>query len=378
MRALRDRPTALERWTSRRTPGHEARHRRAWTRTPTRSTRSGCPKGAPDYLETVEITFPSGRTAEEICPTEIAVPGVVRAHGHADVPPLAGPPRATSTAPTSCASTSTRSRARRSPTPRGSPGWPRSCSRSSGCVGYPKTSGNRGVHIYVRIEPRLGVHRRPARRDRLRPRAGPARRRRHHRLVEGGARRADLRRLQPELPRPHDRLGLLPAPDPGRPGLHAADLGRARRGHRPARVQPVHRARPARRRRPLGRASTTRRTRWSRCCGSTRSCPAGRDALPARLPEDARRAAAGAAEQEGRGPLDRGRPAPRALSRLLPRVAHRPHQDLRAHLDVRVLQEQTVDDPDHVGHPTTTDAVPPRWRRRSSACPPSPGRSPTP
>ena len=32
------------------------------------------PKGAPDYLESVEITFPSGRTADEICPTEIAVP----------------------------------------------------------------------------------------------------------------------------------------------------------------------------------------------------------------------------------------------------------------------------------------------------------------
>ena len=32
------------------------------------------PKGAPDYLETASITFPSGRTADEICPTEIAVP----------------------------------------------------------------------------------------------------------------------------------------------------------------------------------------------------------------------------------------------------------------------------------------------------------------
>src|SRR3712207_7156268 len=27
------------------------------------------PKGAPDYLESVQITFPSGRTADEICPT---------------------------------------------------------------------------------------------------------------------------------------------------------------------------------------------------------------------------------------------------------------------------------------------------------------------
>ena len=31
------------------------------------------PKGAPDWVQTVQITFPSGRTADEICPTEVAV-----------------------------------------------------------------------------------------------------------------------------------------------------------------------------------------------------------------------------------------------------------------------------------------------------------------
>ena len=73
MRALRDRPTALERWTSgvregmKLATGPQDRNADAFY-------QKRVPKGAPDYLESVQITFPSGRTAEEICPTEIAVP----------------------------------------------------------------------------------------------------------------------------------------------------------------------------------------------------------------------------------------------------------------------------------------------------------------
>ena len=37
----------------------------------TPSTRSGFRKGAPDYVETARIAFPSGRHADEICPTEV-------------------------------------------------------------------------------------------------------------------------------------------------------------------------------------------------------------------------------------------------------------------------------------------------------------------
>src|ERR671913_1536957 len=152
MRALRDRPTALERWTSGVRPG---------MRLATGPQDKGAdafyqkrvPKGAPDYLETVQITFPSGRTAEEICPTEIAVPvwcahmGTLTFHPwpvrrddvdhpdelRIDLDPQPG--------------TDFDDAARVAATARELLG-------ELGYTGFPKTSGGRGVHIYVRIEPR--------------------------------------------------------------------------------------------------------------------------------------------------------------------------------------------------------------------------------
>src|SRR3954449_3182855 len=73
MRALRDRPTALERWPSGVLPGIKLATGRPGEKADAFYQKRVL-KGAPDYLETVEITFPSGRTAEEICPTEMAVP----------------------------------------------------------------------------------------------------------------------------------------------------------------------------------------------------------------------------------------------------------------------------------------------------------------
>ena len=73
MRALRDRPTALERWTSGVRPGMKLATGPG-DRGADAFYQKRVPKGAPDYLETVGITFPSGRRADEICPTEIAVP----------------------------------------------------------------------------------------------------------------------------------------------------------------------------------------------------------------------------------------------------------------------------------------------------------------
>lgn len=152
MRALRDRPTALERWTSgvrdgmRLATGPQDRHADAFY-------QKRVPKGAPDYLETVEITFPSGRTADEICPTEIAVPvwcahmGTLTFHpwpvrrGDVDHPDelridLDPQPGTTFSDAVRVA------------------GVAKELLEELGMVGYPKTSGNRGVHVYVRIEPR--------------------------------------------------------------------------------------------------------------------------------------------------------------------------------------------------------------------------------
>ncbi|HET6285359.1 MAG TPA: DNA primase small subunit domain-containing protein, partial [Amycolatopsis sp.] len=110
------------------------------------------PKGAPEWVETAKITFPSGRTAEEVCPTEPAVfawaanlstfdfhPWPVRRPDvdhpdelriDVDPPDEAGFSDAVEVAAVV-----------------------REVLDSAGLVGYPKTSGGRGVHVLVRIRP---------------------------------------------------------------------------------------------------------------------------------------------------------------------------------------------------------------------------------
>ncbi|QYX76044.1 non-homologous end-joining DNA ligase [Streptomyces akebiae] len=58
LRALRDRPTTLERYPEGVT-GENFFQKRA-------------PKNMPDWIPTAHITFPSGRSADEMCPTEVA------------------------------------------------------------------------------------------------------------------------------------------------------------------------------------------------------------------------------------------------------------------------------------------------------------------
>ena len=91
MRALRDRPTALERWTSGRAPGHEARDRadgqgRGRVLPEARAEgRARLPRVGPGDV-------PVRPHCRRDLPDRDRGAGLVRAHGCADVPPLAGPP----------------------------------------------------------------------------------------------------------------------------------------------------------------------------------------------------------------------------------------------------------------------------------------------
>jgi DNA ligase D-like protein (predicted polymerase) len=152
MRALRHRPTALERWPKGVQPGIKLGTGRPGEKADA-FYQKRVPMGAPDYLEHCEVTFPSGRTAKEVCPTEIAVPvwcaqmGTLTFHPwpvrrkdvdhpdelRIDLDPQPGTTFGDAVRVASVA---------------------RELLDDLGIVGYPKTSGNRGVHIFVRIEPR--------------------------------------------------------------------------------------------------------------------------------------------------------------------------------------------------------------------------------
>ena len=151
LRALQLRPTTLERYPKGVHPGMKLA---------TRSDRIGdafyqkrIPKGAPSYVETATITFPSGRTADEVCVTEAAVAawaaqiGTITFHpwpvrrndvDHPDELRIdLDPQPGTSFTDAVVAA-----------------GEARGVLEELGIRGFPKTSGNRGVHIYIRVEPR--------------------------------------------------------------------------------------------------------------------------------------------------------------------------------------------------------------------------------
>ncbi|HEX3828980.1 MAG TPA: non-homologous end-joining DNA ligase [Sporichthyaceae bacterium] len=151
LRALVDRPTTLERW-----PGGVFEGAKRATRADPRGDafyQKRVPQGAPDWVETAKITFPSGRTADEICPTEPAViawaanlgtitfhPWPVRRFDvdhpdelRIDLDPQPGTDFADAVEVAGAA---------------------KGVLDDLGWVGFAKTSGGRGIHIYVRIEPR--------------------------------------------------------------------------------------------------------------------------------------------------------------------------------------------------------------------------------
>lgn len=68
--ALQDRPTTLERWPRGVLPGFGLATRGASGEA---FFQKRLPRGAPAFVETTQITFPSGRTADQITPNELAV-----------------------------------------------------------------------------------------------------------------------------------------------------------------------------------------------------------------------------------------------------------------------------------------------------------------
>jgi DNA ligase D len=149
--ALLDRPTTLERWPKGFFDGAVMA---------TRADSHGdafyqkrVPKGAPDYLRTARIAFPSGRTADEVAPSELAVvawaaqmgtltfhPWPVRRDDVEAVDQLRidlDPQPGTDFDDAAAAALELRS-----------------VLTGLGLTGYPKTSGGRGLHVFVPLEPR--------------------------------------------------------------------------------------------------------------------------------------------------------------------------------------------------------------------------------
>ncbi len=151
MRALGRRPTTLERWPKGVHPGIVVSTREKGGGDAFYQKR--IPRGAPDYVETARIEFPSGRHADEICPTEVAVVGWCAQMGTITFHPW----------PVRREDVDHPDELRIDLDPQPGTDFPdavrvageaRTLLDELGYVGFPKTSGGRGVHIYVRIEPR--------------------------------------------------------------------------------------------------------------------------------------------------------------------------------------------------------------------------------
>ena len=238
MRALERRPTTLERWPKGVHPGIVVSTREKGGGDAFFQKR--VPRGAPDYLKTARIEFPSGRHADEICPTEVAVVGWAAQMGTITFHPWPvrerrrRPSRRAAHRPRPAAGhglRGRRARGRRGAAAAGRPGLRR----------LPEDLRRpRRAHLRAH-RAALDVHRRSPCGDRVRARAGaPPSRRGDHEVVEGGARRARVRRLQPERARPHDRIRLQRPAEARRTGVGTARVGRAGR-RRSRRTSPSRR-----------------------------------------------------------------------------------------------------------------------------------------
>ncbi len=150
LRALRDRPTTMERW-----PSGVVEGARLATRQDNRGDafyQKRVPKNAPPWVQTARIAFPSGRTADEVCPTELAVVAWAANLGTITFHPW----------PVRRADVDHPDELRIDLDPQPGTDFGDAVSAAQrvrevldelGIVGFPKTSGGRGVHVYVRIRP---------------------------------------------------------------------------------------------------------------------------------------------------------------------------------------------------------------------------------
>jgi DNA ligase D len=139
LRALRDRPTTLQRF-----PEGIDGEMFFQKRVPTR--------GVPPWVRTAEIKFPSGRTADELCPADLAHVAWAAQLGTIVFHPW----------PVRAADVDRPDELRIDLDPQPGTdfgdavvvaGEVRSLLDELGWIGFPKTSGGRGVHVYVRIRP---------------------------------------------------------------------------------------------------------------------------------------------------------------------------------------------------------------------------------
>jgi DNA ligase D len=141
VRALRDRPCMLHRYPDG-VGGEKIYQKRL-------------PKGAPDWVQTTEVSFPSGRTADELCVTEIASVlwavqmSTVEFHPWHTRRPLVEQPDELRIDLDPQPGTDFEDAKRVA-------GVVRETLADLGWAGWPKTSGNRGLHVYVRIAPDHG------------------------------------------------------------------------------------------------------------------------------------------------------------------------------------------------------------------------------
>ena len=149
--SLRDRPTTLERWPGGVRPGVEISQRMGPAKEAFYQKR--IPKGAPDWVNTARITFPSGRFADEVCPDKLAVIAWAANLGTITFHPW----------PVRKADVDSPDELRIDLDPQPGTDFKDAVKVAQmahelldelGYRGFPKTSGGRGIHIYLRVEPR--------------------------------------------------------------------------------------------------------------------------------------------------------------------------------------------------------------------------------